>query len=85
MVVAVVEVVNSKILLPDEGAIIKQVMADKEDMVLGNSAEPATTKDCHKKNINEGGETAATATSQQNNHNDCNGNAHNNYNSYSNT
>jgi gag-polypeptide of LTR copia-type len=40
MVVAVVEVVSSKILLLDEGAIIKEVAVDKEDEVAEDSAEP---------------------------------------------
>jgi hypothetical protein len=40
MVVAVVEVVSSKILLPDEGAIIKEVAEDKEDELAEDSAEP---------------------------------------------
>jgi hypothetical protein len=42
MEVAVKEVVNSKILLPDEGAIIKEVVEDKEEAVEDDSAEPAT-------------------------------------------
>jgi hypothetical protein len=40
--VVVAEVVNSKTMLLDEGAIIKEVEAGKEDEMVEDSVEPAT-------------------------------------------
>jgi hypothetical protein len=97
MVVAVVEVVNSKILLPDEGAMIKEVTADKEDVVVEDSAEHATIVRKltialktvkRKREMKVARQQQLQQASQHNNNNNNSGNGNNksdsNYNSYSN-